>query len=65
MAAHNFLLIASEQPFGVFLDAACAVDYDIGYAHLGRLVIRPARPDFDLYVITGESLNAVAASFEG
>ena len=61
--AHNFLLIAAERPFGVFVDAACAVDYDIGYTHLDRLVIRPARPDFDLYIIAGESLNDVAASF--
>lgn len=56
--AHNFLLIdggAGRSVFGVFVDFPGKVFYDIGYTRHDRLTFRTEEPDYDLYILTGDS----------
>lgn len=55
--AHNFLLVSGgtgRPTFGVFIDFAGPVEYDIGYTDEEILTFRTSEPDYDLYLITGE-----------
>ena len=64
--AHNFLLIdggAGRSVFGVFVDFPGKVFYDIGYTRHDRLTFRTEEPDYDLYILTGDSPNAVCTEF--
>ena len=64
--AHNFLLIdggAGRNVFGVFVDFPGKVFYDIGYTRHDRLIFRTEEPDYDLYILTGDSPNAVCTEF--
>ena len=64
--AHNFLLIdggAGRSIFGVFVDFPGKVFYDIGYTRHDRLTFRTEEPDYDLYILTGDSPNAVCTEF--
>lgn len=67
-AAHNFFLMSpapdSGRPmFGVFVDFAGKVFYDMGYTKLNLLTIETAEPDYDLYIITGDSANDICQQF--
>ena len=64
--AHNFLLIdggAGRSVFGVFVDFPGKVFYDIGYTRHDRLTFRTEEPNYDLYILTGDSPNAVCTEF--
>ena len=37
--------------------------YDIGYTRHDRLTFRTEEPDYDLYILTGDSPNAVCTEF--
>lgn len=57
--AHNFLLVSGRETFGLFIDFGGKIDYDIGYTRRDILTITPAEPNYDLYLITGESPAAI------
>ena len=63
--AHNFLLISntSGPSFGLFVDYAGKVFYDIGYTAYSRLHLRTEEPDYTLYLITGESEAEICRQF--
>lgn len=61
--AHNFLLMEEEKPFGIFLDCAGFVQFDIGYTDNDILKIVVPEEDFYLYIIEGESYIDVVKQF--
>lgn len=64
--AHNFLLIdggAGRECFGVFIDFPGKVRYDIGYTEYDALRFATEEPDHELYIITGDDLNAISRQF--
>ena len=54
---------AGRSVFGVFVDFPGKVFYDIGYTRHDRLTFRTEEPDYDLYILTGDSPNAVCTEF--
>lgn len=62
-AAHNFLLVDGEQPYGLFFDYAGVMTFDIGYTHLDELKITMTDWNFDLYVIEGGDKKELVHQF--
>ncbi len=63
--AHNFFVVSGRVTFGVFIDFGGVVNYDIGYTELDLLTITVAEPDYDLYIITGDSVADISRQFRG
>lgn len=61
--AHNFIVIAEEKPFGVFVDIPGKVDFDICFKSCDTLEILTDDRDFYLYIITGESMKDIVSQF--
>ena len=62
--AHNFLLIRDGgRCFGIFVDFAGNVTYDIGYTQHDRLYFRTAEPDYELYLLSGGDENTLCREF--
>lgn len=61
--AHNFIIVSGKELFGVFVDFAGRVVFDIGYQTHDLLMIEPETPDFKLYIITGDSENDIVTQF--
>ena len=57
--AHNFLMIAGREKFGLFVDTPGKVVFDIGYSHYDQLAILPENGDYELYVIEGDSPDEI------
>ena len=49
--------------FGVFIDFPGKVRYDIGYTEYDALRFATEEPDHELYIITGDDLNAISRQF--
>ena len=62
-AAHNFLVFAEEEPFGIFLDNPGKVTFDIGYTQQDTAVITAESWDMDVYFIDGEDLKDIVRQF--
>lgn len=61
-ASQNFLLVTNkERTLGIFVDNPGEVTFDIGFTTMDQLVIRPAKWDFDLYVVTTDESDPAAA----
>ena len=63
--AHNFFVVDGGQGhrFGVFVDFGGRVDYDIGYTRTDTLRFAVAEPNYDLYLITGETVPEICTQF--
>ena len=61
--AHNFLVVDGEEQFGIFIDYPGIVSFDVGYTRSNDLTITLSDWNFDLYVITGESLKDIVKQF--
>ena len=62
-AAHNFLLFAEKEPFGIFLDHPGKVTFDIGYTQQDTAVITMESWDMDVYFIDGKDLKDIVHQF--
>lgn len=62
-SAHNFLILSGDHPVGLFFDYPSELFFDVGYAKEDELAVTCQRADLYLYVITGDSLKAVAKTF--
>ena len=62
-AAHNFLLFAEKEPFGIFFDNPGKVSFDIGYTRQDTVKITMESWDMDLYVIDGKDLLDIVRQF--
>ena len=60
---HNFLIIAGKEPFGLFVDYAGIMTFDIGYTHLDQLEITVPDKNLDFYYITGGSVRDIVKQF--
>lgn len=61
--ANNFIIVSGRELFGVFVDFAGRVAFDIGYDEYDMLKIEPETPDFKLYIITGDSEIDIVTQF--
>ena len=61
--AHNFLVFAEAEPFGLFLDNPGKVTFDIGYTQQDTAMITMDSWDMDLYYIDGENLKDIIRQF--
>ena len=62
--AHNFLLVRNGSTcFGLFVDFPGKVYYDIGYSRHDLLSFHTETPDYDLYLLSGGSENAICKEF--
>lgn len=64
-AAHNFVIISGKETFGLFIDYAGILTFDVGYTHLDELKITPSDNNLDLYFIEGDSLPDIVKQFRG
>lgn len=63
--AHNFFVVSGAQTFGVFIDFGGVVEYDVGYTRTDLLRVTVAEPNYDLYLITGGSVEEICRQFRG
>ncbi len=63
--AHNFLILDGESKTGIFVDTPSRVVFDIGYTESHMLRIVPQTPDFELYLIQGETPDEIVRQFRG
>ena len=61
--AHNFIVIAGEQNFGLFVDHPAKVTFDIGYTCSDILEISCQEADLYFYMIEGETPYEVVKQF--
>ncbi|MDD3277805.1 MAG: glycoside hydrolase family 31 protein [Lachnospiraceae bacterium] len=62
-ASHNFFVVSGRQSFGVFVDYAGIISFDMGYTHLDELVMKPQEADLDIYIIEGDSILDIVRQF--
>ncbi len=70
--SHNFILLDTKEPFGLFLDTPGKVTWDIGYTDMNRIEITVEHPDYYCYLIkageeipAGEKLKEIVRIFRG
>ena len=64
-AAHNFLMLAGSDCFGIFVDFPARIRWDIGYTKSGVAEITLCGTDFDIYVIRQPKPIDVVREFRG
>ena len=52
--AHNFIIIAGKDNFGLFFDYPTYLTFDIGYTRSDTLKVTCAKADLNLYVMGGD-----------
>ena len=57
---HNFILIAGEQTFAIFVDCPSRVVFDLGYGKSDAARIFCEDPNLDLYIIDSEATDPAA-----
>lgn len=62
-AAHNFLMLAGSQTFGLFIDFPAKIRWDIGYTAKDKTEITIDGTDFDIYVIDGTKPIEIVKEF--
>ncbi|MDE7221591.1 MAG: alpha-glucosidase [Oscillospiraceae bacterium] len=62
-AAHNFVVVAGKETFGLFFDYPARILFDVGYTRMDTLTVACGHADLDLYVITGEGPYDVVRQF--
>ena len=61
--AHPFVIVDGEEGFGLFVDYPDRVVFDIGYTKINEMSVTIGAPDFDIYVIEGETPLEVVRRF--
>lgn len=61
--AHNFIVVAGKENFGLFVDYPAKLTFDIGYTRMDTLQITCEDADLYLYVIEGESPYDIVKQF--
>ncbi|MDD6022843.1 MAG: glycoside hydrolase family 31 protein [Oscillospiraceae bacterium] len=62
-AAHNFIVVAGEKPFGLFFDYPASLTFDIGYTRSDLLTVFCQGKDLNLYVIDGDTPYSIVRQF--
>ncbi len=53
--AHNFLIVAGEETYGMFIDYPGRVIFDVGYSDINELEIHVCSENFKVYIIDSEA----------
>ena len=61
--AHNFIIIAGEQSFGLFFDYPSKITFDIGYTRMDTLKVSCSNADLALYIIDGDTPYDIVKQF--
>lgn len=61
--AHNFIIVAGNPVFGIYVDYPAALTFDIGYTKIDELVISCADANLDIYIIDGENPYDIVKQF--
>lgn len=61
--SHNFIIVRSENTFGVFFDYPGKMTFDIGYTDRKWMRIQAAKNDLVVYIITGENEKDIVKQF--
>lgn len=61
--AHNFILINGEKQFGIFIDHASKIKYDIAYTQNNTITITLDSNSFIIYVIEDTNTKNIVCSF--
>ena len=61
--AHNFIVIKSEEEFGLFIDHPGRVEFDLGYNARSMINISIPSKDAYIYLITGTDLKNITSQF--
>ncbi|SHJ44084.1 alpha-glucosidase [Geosporobacter subterraneus DSM 17957] len=61
--AHNFIIIDSQKPFGLYIDFPGKIIFDIGFTHKDILQIEMEGKDADIYIIEGSGLREISRAF--
>lgn len=61
--AHNFIIVAENPVFGIYVDYPAALTFDIGYTKIDELVISCADANLDIYIIDGENPYDIVKQF--
>lgn len=62
-ASHPVLFVDGPNPFGMFLDFAGEIYFDIDYTVLDALQVRVVEPNFDLYIFRGSTIAELVGQF--
>lgn len=62
-AAHNFIIVAGTENFGMFFDYPAKLTFDIGYTKADTLHVFCENADLYLYVIEGDSPYDIVKQF--
>lgn len=62
-ASHNFIIVDGVQRFGLFIDYAGKLTFDIGYTEHNTLTITADEMDLDVYILEGETLKDIVKGF--
>ncbi len=63
--AHNFIVVAGRETFGLFFDYPSEIAFDIGYAKTDTLQVSCEDADLNLFVIDGDSPYDIVKQFRG
>lgn len=61
--AHPFLMLHGSRTIGIFIDYPTEVWFDVGFSRHDELTIQIPGKNFDLYVLTGASLQEIVARY--
>lgn len=61
--AHNFLIFEGSKTFGLFIDSPGKVIFDVGFTTTDIVSIKVENPDYDLYLIEGDTVNSISTEF--
>lgn len=61
--AHNFIVIAGTETFGLFFDYPSTITFDIGYTKADTLTVSCSEADLNLFVIDGPSPYDIVKQF--
>ncbi len=64
-AAHNFILLGGDKPFGLYIDFPARIRWDLGYSKENLAEITLDGSDFDIYYITGNTPREIVREFRG
>ena len=63
--AHNFIVVAGRETFGLFFDYPSTITFDIGYTKTDTLQVSCEDADLNLFVIDGDSPYDIVKQFRG
>lgn len=61
--AHNFIVVAGRETFGLFFDYPSTITFDIGYTKTDTLQVSCEDADLNLFVIDGDSPYDIVKQF--